>query len=153
MTLTDLQTAIEGLNPYQIDQVTAQVTKYMKLNDELKQTRPEACPICGKTDGQLIKKGFQAGKQRYQCKDCGSKFTYDTKQLTAHSHQPVDSWITMIEDDRFPKAVFLCVTEGENQRDAPEEQNRSGVKKRPEIFGGDKNHIHRETAKQLFQGR
>ena len=98
MTSTDLQTAIEGLNPYQIDQVTAQVTKYMKLNDELKQTRPEACPICGKADGQLIKKGFQAGKQRYQCKDCGSKFTYDTKQLTAHSHQPVDPWITMIED-------------------------------------------------------
>ena len=98
MTLTDLQTAIEGLNPYQIDQVAAQVTKYMKLNDELKQTRPDACPICSKADGQLIKKGFQAGKQRYQCKDCGSKFTYDTKQLTAHSHQPVDSWITMIED-------------------------------------------------------
>lgn len=45
MTLTDLQTAIEGLNPYQIDQVAAQVTKYMKLNDELKQTRPDSRAI------------------------------------------------------------------------------------------------------------
>lgn len=123
MTLTDLQTAIEGLNPYQIDQVTAQVTKYMKLNDELKQTRPEACPICGKADGQLIKKGFQAGKQRYQCKDCRSKFTYDTKQLTAHSHQPVDSWITMIEDtlsiaslDKTAEKISVCHETAFNMR-------------------------------------
>ena len=123
MTLTDLQTAIEGLNPYQIEQVTTQVTKYMKLNDELKQTRPVTCPICAIDNGQFIKKGFQAGKQRYQCKHCGSKFTYDTKQLTAHSHQTVDSWITMIEDtlsitslDKTAEKIGVCHESAFNMR-------------------------------------
>ena len=76
MTITDLQTAVRGLNPYQIEQVSSQVAKYLKLNEELKQTRPTVCPVCGAVDARFIKKGLQAGKQRYQCKECGSKFTY-----------------------------------------------------------------------------
>lgn len=123
MTLADLQTAIEGLNSYQIDQIAMQVTKYMKLNDELKQTHPAACPICNIADGQFIKKGFQAGKQRYQCKCCKSKFTYDTKQLTSHSHQTVDSWITMIEDtlsitslDKTAEKIGVCHETAFNMR-------------------------------------
>ena len=98
MTLAELQAVIPELNAYQIDQITAHVVKYLNLNEELKNTRPAVCPCCGKTDVQFIKKGIQAGKQRYQCKGCGRKFTYDAKQITAHSHQSVDSWITAIED-------------------------------------------------------
>ena len=98
MTFTDLQAAIPTLSQYQIEQISAQVARYMKLNEELMNTRPEVCPICGESEVRFIKKGVQAGKQRYQCKGCGHKFTYDTKQITSNSHQPVDSWITVIED-------------------------------------------------------
>ena len=98
MTLAELQAAIPELNAYQIDQITAQIVNYLNLNEELKNTRPAVCPCCGKSDVEFIKKGFQAGKQRYQCKGCGSKFTYDTKQITAHSHQSIDAWVTVIED-------------------------------------------------------
>ena len=123
MTLTDLQTAVWGLNPYQIEQVSSQVAKYLKLNEELKQTRSTVCPVCGTVDARFIKKGLQAGKQRYQCKECGSKFTYDTKQLTAHSHQPIDSWITMIEDtlslkpmDETAEKISVCHETSFNMR-------------------------------------
>jgi predicted hydrolase (HD superfamily) len=64
MTITDLQTAVRGLNPYQIEQVSSQVAKYLKLNEELKQTRPTVCPVCDTVDARFIKKGIQAGKQR-----------------------------------------------------------------------------------------
>ena len=98
MTYSDLQAVIPTLNSYQIDQLSAQVVRYLKLNEELKDTFPTVCPVCRKTDGRFIKKGIQARKQRYQCKDCGSKFTYDAKQITANSHQTIDSWVTVIED-------------------------------------------------------
>jgi transposase-like protein len=91
MTYRDLQAVIPTLNAYQIDQLSAQVIKYLKLNEALKDTYPTVCPVCGKADGQFIKKGVQARKQRYQCKDCGRKFTYDAKQITANSHQTVQS--------------------------------------------------------------
>ena len=71
MTLKELQTYILELNPYQFDQIAIQVVKYLKLNEQLKNTRPECCPCCGKTGEHLIKKGFQHGKQRYMCKACG----------------------------------------------------------------------------------
>ena len=39
------------------------------------------------------------------CKACGKKFTYDINQITAHSHQPVDAWITVIEDTLAMKSL------------------------------------------------
>ena len=60
MTYTALQTALLGLTSYQIDQISSQVTKYLKLNEELKQTRPTVCPLCGTVDAWFIKKGLQA---------------------------------------------------------------------------------------------
>lgn len=123
MTLTDLQTALQGLNPYQIVQISSQVAEYLKLNDELKQTRPSICPVCNSRDARFIKKGFQAKKQRYQCKDCGSKFAYDTKQITSHSHQPVEAWVTVIEDtlsltplDKTAEKIAVCHETAFNMR-------------------------------------
>ena len=80
MTVPELQAVIEELNTYQIEQIKAHVVKYLNLNEELRNTRPTVCPCCGRSDVKFIKKGFQAGKQRYQCKGCGSKFiTFEKK--------------------------------------------------------------------------
>ena len=123
MTLAELQAAMGELNPYQIDEITAQVVKYLNLNEELKDTRPAVCPCCGKSDVQFIKKGIQAGKQRYQCKSCGRKFTYDAKQITAHSHQSIGAWITVIEDtlslkslDETARKIDVCHETSFNMR-------------------------------------
>lgn len=98
MTLAELQEALLGLNSYQMDKVSDQVMSYMQLNRELSQTRPTFCPICNDENNHFIKKGFLRGKQRYLCKSCGHKFVYDVNQLTSHSHQSVDAWVTVIED-------------------------------------------------------
>ncbi len=52
------------------------------MNDKIKQTRPDSCLCCGK-QAWMIKKGFAHGKQRYQCKECGKKFVYDSHTITA----------------------------------------------------------------------
>lgn len=123
MTFTELQAVIPELSPYQIDQISAQVARYMKLNEELRNTRPTVCPICRRADVQFIKKGIQASKQRYQCKGCGRKFTYDTKQVTSNSHQSADSWITVIEDtlsmtslDETAEKIGVCHETAFNMR-------------------------------------
>lgn len=123
MTLKELQAAIPGLNEYQFEQIAAQVVKYLNLNEQLKNTRPNCCPCCGEGNEHLIKKGFQSGKQRYMCKVCGKKFTFDVNQITAYSHQPVDSWITVIEDtlslkslDETARKIGVCHETAFNMR-------------------------------------
>lgn len=98
MTRKDLKNAIDQLSPYQINVLSQHAAKYLDLNERLQNTRPAVCPKCSAENTLLIKKGFSRGKQRYQCKCCGKKFTYDTMQITSHSHQPVESWIVVMED-------------------------------------------------------
>ena len=98
MTRNELIGAINSLTEHQLDKIAETVTQYIELNNELSKIEPGRCPVCGSACGKFIKKGFLRGKQRFACKECGHKFTYDTKQLTAHSHQPVESWITLIRD-------------------------------------------------------
>ena len=105
MTYTELQNALTGLTPYQIEQVSVQVIRYLNLNKELENTRPAYCPCCGSVDARFIKKGLQNGKQRYQCKECSSKFTFDTRQITSNSQQPVSSWIAVVEDTLSMKSL------------------------------------------------
>ena len=123
MTIAELQAAISGLNPYQIEQIMTQIVKYLNLNEELKNTRPTVCPRCGRTDVQFIKKGMHGGKQRYQCKGCGRKFTCDAEQITAHSHQSIDAWIMVIEDtlslkslDETARKIDVCHETAFNMR-------------------------------------
>lgn len=97
MSESGLATEISTLTEYQVKQITAQVKEYLQLNHDLQDTTPQVCPFC-KEHGSFIKKGFSGRKQRYQCKCCGKKFTYDALQLTYWSRQTPDKWATLIED-------------------------------------------------------
>ena len=97
MTRTALKKAISQLNNYQVDRIQSIVLDYLFLNHELENVRPEFCPKCGANGFTLIKKGFSRGKQRFQCRCCQKKFTYDTFQITSHSHQPLEAWILALE--------------------------------------------------------
>lgn len=92
-----VQEKISALTEYQAKQIVSQIQEYLQLNYELQDTTPQVCPHC-KGRGTFIKKGFSGRKQRYQCKSCGKKFTYDALQLTYWSHQTPDKWVTLIED-------------------------------------------------------
>lgn len=98
MTHKELQTMVKQLNDYQVKQLAQTAKRYLELNQELAKIKPDRCPCCGNAEAVLIRKGFQRGKQRFQCKSCNHKFTYDTKQLTSNSQQSVDSWILVLED-------------------------------------------------------
>ena len=92
MTRNELIGALNSLTEHQLDKITETAAQYIELN----KIEPKSCPKCGSTCGGFIQKGFQRGKQRFACKDCGHKFTYDTLQLTAHSHLPVVPWVALI---------------------------------------------------------
>lgn len=97
MSENALVVKMSGLTEYQVKQIAAQVQEYLQLNHALQDTTPQVCPLC-KQHGPFIKKGFSGRKQRYQCKCCGKKFTYDALQLTYWSRQTPDKWATLIED-------------------------------------------------------
>lgn len=98
MTSKELSKIATLLTSYQMDQIKAQVMRFLTLNDELEDTTPECCPVCKSVTARFIKKGKPQGKQQYLCKSCGHKFRYDANQITAHSHQPRESWVILIED-------------------------------------------------------
>ena len=98
MTHKELRTMLKELNEYQLNQISKAAMRYLALNQELAEITPDSCPCCGDQNAVLIRKGVQCGRQRFQCKFCGRKFTYDTKQLTSNSHQPMESWVVVLED-------------------------------------------------------
>ena len=79
--------------------------RYLSLNKELTEIKLDCCPYCGDKYARFIRKGIQRGKQRFQCKSCGHKFTYDSKQVTSNSQQPVESWIVVLEDTLALKSL------------------------------------------------
>lgn len=98
MTHKELRTMLKQLNEYQLKQISQAAMRFLALNQELAEIEPDVCPCCGDQNAAFIRKGVQCGRQRFQCKSCGRKFTYDTKQLTSNSHQPTESWVIVPED-------------------------------------------------------
>ena len=61
MTLAELQAVIPELNAYQIDQITAQVVKYLNLNEELKNTVLLYAHVVGNRMSSLSRRAFRQG--------------------------------------------------------------------------------------------
>ena len=117
MTHRELQTMLKQLSEYQKNQINQTIQRFLALNQELTEIEPDTCPCCGEQNAVFIRKGILRGKQRFQCKSCGRKFTYDTKQLTSNSHQPMESWIVVLEDtlslaslDSTAEKIGVCHT-------------------------------------------
>lgn len=115
MTHKELRMMVKQLSDYQVNQIAQVAMRYVALNQELADIKPDGCPYCGDVDAVLIRKGVQRGKQRFQCKSCGHKFTYDTKQLTSNSQQPLESWVVVLENtlaleslDATAKRIDVC---------------------------------------------
>lgn len=108
MSRTELANMIAQLSEYQVAQIQHLAEGFLAVQAELKDTLPKACPCCGSTSARFIKKGFSGRKQRYQCRDCARKFTYDAGKITAYSHQSEDKWAAFIEDTLSLKTLDEC---------------------------------------------
>lgn len=96
---------LSQLTNYQLEKVKEQINKYLGLNQKIENHSPCFCPKCGRQDARFIRKGFSNGKQRYQCKSCLKKFTFDANYITSWSHQSTDKWIVAIEDTLTLKSI------------------------------------------------
>lgn len=84
MKQSELLVSISKLTPYQKRKVETFIIDALKLNEEDQDSKPECCPYCEKRS-RMIKKGFNKGKQRYQCKACKHIFTFDSHTITMYS--------------------------------------------------------------------
>lgn len=99
---------ISKLNKQQVERLAEIAVEYLDLNTELDNTAPQRCPCCGNVDAHFIKRGFSGRKQRYQCKNCGKRFTFDAGKLTAYSHQTEETWAIFIRDTLSLKSLDEC---------------------------------------------
>lgn len=99
---------IGKLNEEQVERLSDIALEYLTLNSQLEDTRPKSCPCCGDADAHFIKRGYSGRKQRYQCKSCGKRFTFDAGKLTAYSHQTEQTWATFIRDTLSLKSLDEC---------------------------------------------
>lgn len=108
MARNELIAILANLEEHQIAQLQEQAERFLHINKELNDTKPHSCPCCKVTTANFIKKGFSGRKQRYQCKECGKKFTYDAGKLTAFSHHTKYAWETFIEDTLSFCSIDKC---------------------------------------------
>ena len=105
MARNELLTILGQLDEQQISKLQEHAEKYLQINTELNDTTPDICPCCKSTTSRFVKKGFSRRKQRYQCKECRKRFTYDVGRITSFSHQPETSWTTFIADTISLKSI------------------------------------------------
>ena len=108
MNNNELSAVIEQLSEFQIEQIRKMAESFLNLNEELSNTKPTNCPCCKSVTARFIKKGFSGRKQRYQCKECGKKFTYDIGKFTSFSQQSDERWAIFIEDTFNLQTLDYC---------------------------------------------
>ena len=99
---------IGKLSEEQVERLSGIAMEYLELNIGFENTTPKSCPRCGDANAHFIKRGFSGRKQRYQCKSCGKRFTFDAGKLTAYSHQTEEAWATFIRDTLSLKSLDEC---------------------------------------------
>ena len=84
MKQSELLKSIDGLTRYQKSQLEKHIIDMLKINSDLKQTKPAICPMCN-TKSHIVKRELtKLKKKRYWCKDCRSVFAYDIKTITMY---------------------------------------------------------------------
>lgn len=83
MKLAELLKSIAQLTAFQKKQLEGFLIDAFRLNEEEKNRKPDRCPHCHK-ESRVIKKGFNKGKQRFQCKDCLHLYTFDSHTITTY---------------------------------------------------------------------
>ena len=71
------------------------------------------CPRCkAKADlGNIVRKGYKGGVQRYYCKACGRFFMPTTNTVFAYTHKYADVWEKFIEMTLGGKSLASCAGE------------------------------------------
>lgn len=96
MKQSEVLVLLSKLTPYQNQKIKRQLLDFFNLNEINKDARPSVCPCCG-NKSNIIKRGFNKDKQRYQCKDCLQRFTNNTNTIMMYSK---------LERSKFQKIVL-----------------------------------------------
>lgn len=78
--------AYRSLTDKQRAHVDRTLSDMVRLNRELEDTRPDACPKCG-AHGPFASRGHACSKHPkriYECKRCGGRFVYDSGKVTSN---------------------------------------------------------------------
>lgn len=94
----DILKQFSQLTDFQKEQLKREILDFIQFNQFVKNTHYSVCPVCGVNESRIIKKGFQVGKQRVLCKDCGHKFVTTCGRLNYNSQQSEEHWSMVILD-------------------------------------------------------
>ena len=100
MTHNDLLASFSLLTDRQKQQIIKKIEDFIFTNELIDDTTPNKCPYCGKEDS-IIKKGKQNNKQRYYCKNCQHKFTYDSDTITSYMKISKEEFLEICMDTIF----------------------------------------------------
>lgn len=85
MRQSEMLVAYSKLTRSQKDRIERMVRDLVCMNAQLKEEKPNICPVCGEKHPKLIKKGVAGKKQRYLhvSNSCNRKFVYDSNTITS----------------------------------------------------------------------
>lgn len=98
MEQSELLQLYAKLTESQKNRIQLLLKDFVLLNDQNAETKPEICPVCNQKY-RMIKKGKHTnGKQRYLCKGCGHKFTWDSHTVVSNLKIGKDEFYTICLD-------------------------------------------------------
>jgi len=97
MRQSPILVAYSKLSASQQERIRRVVTDLVNMNEQLESQKPEVCPYCEK-QSKMIRKGCECGKQKYQCKECGHKFVWDSHTITANLKISRDEFLEICLD-------------------------------------------------------
>ena len=97
VTKENLKSICANLSKAEIKAMIKELSEYLAEQkfEELLSSDVLHCTKCGST--KLIKYGFEHGRQRYRCKECGRTVSETTGTFFYHSRVSKDTWLKFID--------------------------------------------------------
>lgn len=98
-----------------MNMLTESGSKKMRCQDIIAESVPEKpdCPYCAAKSamGQIVKRGFNKGAQRYYCKSCGRYFVATTNTAFARTRKDAETWKNFIKMTITGRSLPECASE------------------------------------------
>ena len=72
MTYRELRTMIRQLSDYQMDRLGQMAAHFLELKQELAETKPSCCPVCGDENAVFIRKASKTASSAFSASPAGT---------------------------------------------------------------------------------